>query len=392
MTPTPRSHPSHTPSPRAPASRHSSSPPPAESVILAIETSCDETACAVWADGRIVGERVYSQWRRHRQFDGVVPELASRDHLRRLLPLVAELLRECERRPTCIAYTAGPGLAGALLAGATAANALAFAWDIPAIAVDHLTGHLLSPLLSRDFAFPYVALLASGGHTQLWSVQAADNFTLLGATLDDAAGEAFDKTAILLGLGYPGGAALEKLAQKGNAGRFTLPSPAQKDLNFSFSGLKTAVRRLVEQELDAKPARTSSKTGQVPNKFLGDRGAAKHSSAKHQIAAADPETTQSVKADIAAAFQQAAAMGLAEQSARALEQTGFSRLAAVGGAAQNNTVWQQLQLQCPDADLHRPSPAHCGDNAAMIALAAAKLPVPAHQTYAFSVHPRFEYK
>ena len=318
-------------------------------IILATETSCDETACAVFAEGRILGERIYSQWRRHRQFGGVVPELASRDHLRRLLPLIADLLRECRCRPTCVAYTAGPGLAGALLAGATLANALAFAWQIPAIAVNHLTGHLLSPLLSRpDFAFPYLALLASGGHTQLWEVRAADSFRLAGATLDDAAGEAFDKTAVLLGLGYPGGAALEKLAAAGDAARFSLPSPAQKNLNFSFSGLKTAVRRLAERE--------------------------------SSVAAA---------ADIAAAFQYAAAEGMAKQAMRALRRAQLSRLAIVGGVAQNNEIWRQMRKHCAEiAEIHRPPPAHCGDNAAMIALAASLRPHPPPSDYAFSVNPR----
>lgn len=316
-------------------------------VILAIETSCDETACALFADGKIIGERVFSQWRRHRRFGGVVPELASRDHLRRLLPLVSDLRKAHRRRPTCVAYTAGPGLAGALLAGATTANALAFAWKIPAVPVNHLTGHLFSPLLSRpDFAFPYLALLISGGHTQLWEVRAADDFHLLGATLDDAAGEAFDKTAVLLGLGYPGGAALEKRAAGGDSRRFSLPSPAQKNLNFSFSGLKSAVRRLVSRE-----------------------------------SAAD-------FADIAAAFQHAAAEGLAIQSARALRRTGLSRLTAVGGVAQNGEVWRALRKHCADADLHRPHPAHCGDNAAMIALAASMRPIPPPQNYAFSIDPR----
>ena len=313
-------------------------------IILAVETSCDETACAILAGGRIIGERVYSQWRRHRQFGGVVPEIASRDHLRRLLPLIAGLLKECGVKPSQIAYTAGPGLAGALLAGATVANALAFAWRIPAIPVNHLTGHLLSPLLSRpDFAFPYIALLVSGGHTQLWEVRAADDFHLLGATLDDAAGEAFDKTAVLLGLGYPGGAALEKCAAGGDLNRFSLPSPAQKKLNFSFSGLKTAVRRLIERE----PA---------------------------------------AAADIAAAFQRAAAAGLATQAAKAIAQSGISRLAAVGGVAQNNEVWAHLQ-KLP-ADTHRPPPAHCGDNAAMIALAAFLSPSKFPQTGAFTINPR----
>ena len=316
-------------------------------VILAVETSCDETACAVWADGKITGERVYSQWRRHRPFGGVVPELASRDHLRRLLPLLSELLDECGKKPDYLAYTAGPGLAGALLAGATTANALAFAWQIPALAVNHLTGHILSPLLSRPgFAFPYIALLISGGHTQLWRAKAADNLELLGETLDDAAGEAFDKTAVLLGLEYPGGAKLEKLAAKGELGKFSLPSPAQKNLDFSFSGLKSAARRLAE---------------------------------KHPHCGAD----------IAAAFQAAAAEGLAKQAARALQKTGANRIAVVGGAAQNNTVWRALQKHCAGAEVRRPKPAHCGDNAAMIALAAALAPKKPPSNYAFNIYPRW---
>ncbi|MGI9306673.1 MAG: tRNA (adenosine(37)-N6)-threonylcarbamoyltransferase complex transferase subunit TsaD [Gammaproteobacteria bacterium] len=333
------------------ASKYALSP-----VVAAVETSCDETACAVWARGKIAGERVYSQWRLHRRFGGVVPEIAARDHIRRLLPLFAELLEECGETPDRIAYTAGPGLAGALLAGAATANALAFAWGIPAVPVNHLTGHILSPLLARpDFAFPYLALLASGGHTQIWLARGADDFSLLGATLDDAAGEAFDKTAVLLGLEYPGGAKLEKLAAKGNAQNFSLPSPAQKNLNFSFSGLKSAVRRLAAQE---------------PNRA----------------------------ADIAAAFQAAAAEGLARQAARAMQKTGAARIAAVGGVAQNNAVWRELQRQCAGADLHRPKPAHCGDNAAMIALAAAlqikktktKKPGNTQNDYAFEIYPRWQ--
>ena len=317
-------------------------------LILAVETSCDETACALLADGRLVGERIYSQWRQHRRFGGVVPELASRDHLRRLLPMIAELLNDRGQVPTHIAYTRGPGLASALLAGATVANSLACAWQIPALAVNHLHGHLLSPLLSSaNWTFPYLALLISGGHTQLWEVQTARDFGLLAATLDDAAGEAFDKTAVLLGLNYPGGAKLEKLAAKGDATRFCLPSPAQKNLNFSFSGLKSATRRLIEQY----PA---------------------------------------AAADIAAAFQHAAADGLARQTARALQTTTHVRLAVVGGVAQNNAVWRQLHKHCGGATLCRPSPAHCGDNAAMIALTALwQLSAgAANPDYAFSVCPR----
>ena len=313
-------------------------------LILAVETSCDETACALLADGRIVGEKVHSQRRRHRPFGGVVPELASRDHLRRLLPMIDELLRESPSPPTHYAYTAGPGLAGSLLAGAAVANALAFAAGRPAMAINHLAGHLLSPQLSRpDFTFPYLTLLVSGGHTQLWETRGAEDFVLLGQTLDDAAGEAFDKTAVLLGLGYPGGAALEKLAAEGDGSRFPLPSPLQPNCNFSFSGLKTAVRRLVQKESAA---------------------------AESQSAKKESPTMRHLRADIAASFQRAAAEGLARQTAAAAKKIGAKRIAVVGGVAQNNETWRRLQHHCPAADLHRPRPSHCGDNAAMIALAA----------------------
>ena len=317
--------------------------------ILALETSCDETACAFLAGGRVIGERVYSQWRRHQRYGGVVPELASRDHLRRLLPLTAELLSECGMHPTAIAYTSGPGLASALLSGATLANALAFAWSLPAVPVNHLHGHLMSPRLSRpDFAFPYMSLLVSGGHTQLWLVKSARDCRLLGETMDDAAGEAFDKTAILLGLGYPGGAKLEKLASKGDSTRFHLPSPAQKEMRFSFSGLKSAARRLVEQH---------------PNS----------------------------SSDIAAAFQRAACEGLALQSSRALKHHKTPRLAIVGGVAQNNALWQTIQRHCTGVDLHRPPPSHCGDNAAMIALSAYLDDSSESLDYSFTVSPRMSY-
>jgi len=338
--------------------------------ILAIETSCDETACALWADGRIIGERVHIQ--RHADFGGVVPEMASRAHCRHLLPMVAALLSETGIAPTHIAYTRGPGLSGALLTGAAVANALAFARGIPAVAVNHLTGHLLSPHLSvskddlpnrsaKEFKFPYLALLVSGGHTQLWEVHSPLDCRILGATLDDAAGEAFDKTAVLLGLSYPGGADLEKLAKDGDVDFVSLPSPAQPQLNFSFSGLKTAVRRQIERfEKDSAP--------------------------------------ENWRAGIAASFQKVAAEGLAKQSSAALTQTGFNRLTIVGGVAQNHAVWQALETFCKGAQLHRPHPRHCGDNAAMIAQAAAMqlqakedagMPLPVAGDYSFDVDPRW---
>ena len=328
-------------------------------IILAIETSCDETACALMTNGVLVDERVYSQWRRHAAYGGVVPELASRDHLRRLLPMIDDLLTSRQIHPTHIAYTRGPGLASALLTGATIANALAFAWNLPVIAVNHISGHILSPFIaSPDFAYPYLALLITGGHTQMWQVNSATVFDLLGETLDDAAGEAFDKTAVLLNLGYPGGAKLEKLAANGDDSCFALPSPAQKNLNFSFSGLKTTVRRLIEQH---------------------------------------PQND----ANIAASFQKTVAEGLARQVARALHERQLTRLAVVGGVAQNHTVWNLLQQQCDKDKVHlcRPNLRHCGDNAAMIAMAAflQHSPPPATATatitdsrYSFDINPRWQ--
>ena len=283
-------------------------------VFFALETSCDETACALFDTARgLLGERVFSQWRRHAAYGGVVPELASRDHLRRLLPLIDDLLRG-QPRPTAVAYTAGPGLASALLTGAATAQALAFAWELPVVAVNHLTGHLLSPLLLPDPPpFPYVALLVSGGHTQLWQVESGNTQHLLGATLDDAAGEAFDKSAVLLGLGYPGGARLERLAAKGDAAALTLPSPAQGKCDFSFSGLKTAVRRATEAE-------------------------------------------QHTAADIAAVFQQAAAAGLARQFGNAIRRCKVGQAVVVGGVAQNRHLQRVLKetAEGAGAQFHAP--------------------------------------
>lgn len=323
-------------------------------VILALETSCDETACAIYARGRgIIGEAVRSQAARHKPYGGVVPELAARDHLRALPLMTASLLKETRAAPTHIAHTAGPGLASALLAGAASASALAFARGVPSVAVNHLEGHILSPLLAQpDLPFPYTALLISGGHTQLWRATAPRQYQLLGATMDDSAGEAFDKTALLLGAGI-NGADLEKLAAKGDAMRFKLPSPAQKDLRFSFSGLKTAARRLHE---------------------------------KHPRA----------RADIAAAMQHAVAEGLAKQSRLALSQTGDKVLAAVGGAAQNKTIAAALSSAAKQkgARLTTPHPRHCGDNAAMIALTADHIITdPAahpNKNYAFRINPRWQ--
>src|SRR5713226_6049388 len=223
-------------------------------LVLGIETSCDETGVAVYDSGRgLLAHALHSQVALHDAYGGVVPELASRDHIRRLLPLIREVLHEAGAKESdldAIAYTQGPGLAGALLVGAAVANSLAFGLGIPAIGVHHLEGHLLSPLLEKNPpSFPFVALLISGGHTQLMRVSGVGEYEMLGETLDDAAGEAFDKTAKLLGLGYPGGPALAKLAESGAPGRYRLPRPmiGSGDLDFSFSGLKTAVVTLVKQ-------------------------------------------------------------------------------------------------------------------------------------------------
>ena len=301
-----------------------------QNIILAIETSCDETACALYdAKTGILDERVYSQWRRHAAYGGIVPEVAARDHLRRLLPMINDMQKHTTAKPEIIAYTRGPGLASALLVGATTAQTLATAWQLPIVAVNHLEGHLLSPLLiTPPPEFPYIALLVSGGHSQLWLVQNPGRYKRLGETLDDAAGEAFDKVAILLGLGYPGGARLERLAVTGHSGCITLPSPAQNRYDFSFSGLKTAVRRII----------------------------GKHS-----------------PANIAAAFQQTVADGLVKQINNALSDTKIKRVAIVGGVAQNAHIASRLRelANAQSAALWQPKKQHCGDNAAMIAVAAA---------------------
>src|SRR6195256_3214434 len=261
-------------------------------LILGIETSCDETGVAVY-DGGLLAHAVHSQVSMHDAYGGVVPELASRDHIRRLVPLTREVLSRAGRRTadlTGIGYTEGPGLAGALLVGASFAHALALALRIPAIGIHHLEGHLLSPLLSEPAPpFPFVALLVSGGHTQLMRVEGMGRYRLLGETQDDAAGEAFDKTAKLLGLGYPGGPALSALAERGKPGRYQLPRPmlGSGDLDFSFSGLKTAALMLVK------------------------RGG-------------DP-------ADIARAFVDAVVEVLVAKCVRALETNGLKRLVVAGG-------------------------------------------------------------
>lgn len=313
----------------------------ANMLILGIETSCDETGIAVYAAdrGRLLAHAVHSQVAMHDAYGGVVPELASRDHVRRLIPLARQVLEQAGSRPSdlgAVAYTEGPGLAGALLVGASFAHALAFVLGVPALGIHHLEGHLLSPLLSaRPPEFPFVALLVSGGHTQLMRVDGVGRYVLLGETQDDAAGEAFDKTAKLLGLGYPGGPALSGLAASGAPGRYRLPRPmiASGDLEFSFSGLKTAVLTLVRSRAPDARAR----------------------------------------ADIAREFEQAVIDVLVAKCALAMQATALTRLVVAGGVGANRPLRAALDAAAARAgfDVFYPEPELCTDNGAMIAFAAA---------------------
>jgi N6-L-threonylcarbamoyladenine synthase len=335
-------------------------------LVLGIETSCDETGVALYdTEQGVCGATLHSQVEMHQAYGGVVPELASRDHIRRMLPLLTQLLPPSTTPvvPDAIAFTQGPGLAGALLVGASIANGLGLAWDRPVIGIHHLEGHLLAPLLSTSPpSFPFVALLVSGGHTQLLQVTDIGQYTLLGETLDDAAGEAFDKTATLLGLDYPGGPAVSKLAELGTAGAVILPRPKlhSKDLDFSFSGLKTAV------------SLHSRKLGGVLN--------------------------AQAKADLARGFVDAAVDVLVAKSRLALKQTRLARLVVSGGVAANRQLRAALQLaaQHHAFDVYYPAPALCTDNGVMIAFAGAlrlqRWPQQASRDYAFGVRPRWDFE
>jgi N6-L-threonylcarbamoyladenine synthase len=306
--------------------------------VIGIESSCDETAVAVYdADLGLLSHRLHSQVAMHQAYGGVVPELASRDHVRRLLPLVREALAQANSGRQSIdgvAYTAGPGLIGALLVGAGFAHSLAFAWGKPALGIHHLEGHLLAPLLEPNPPkFPFLALLVSGGHTQLVDVAGLGEYRILGETLDDAAGEAFDKTAKLLGLPYPGGAALAKLAEAGGSDRFVFPRPMldRPGLDFSFSGLKTAA--LVA----------------LRGRVLDDE----------------------IRADVARGFQEAVVDTLAEKSRRALAAGGHRRLVVAGGVGANKRLRERLEeiTRAAGVQLYFPRTEFCTDNGAMIALA-----------------------
>ena len=337
-------------------------------LFLGIETSCDETGVALYDSERgrarplegLLAHALYSQVRMHQEYGGVVPELASRDHIRRVLPLARQVLDQAGVTATeldAIAYTQGPGLAGALLVGAGTACGMAMGLGVPALPVHHLEGHLLSPLLSElPPAFPFIALLVSGGHTQLMRVTAVGCYELLGESVDDAAGEAFDKSAKLLGLGYPGGPALSALAQSGIAGRYQLPRPllSSPNLDFSFSGLKTAVLNLVLKQ------------------------------------GAD----RSANADIAHAVEDAIVDVLVGKSMRALKQTGLERLVIAGGVSANRTLRQRLYASAAASgyQVFYPELALCTDNGAMIAFAAAcraGAKVADGTGYCFNVRPRW---
>jgi N6-L-threonylcarbamoyladenine synthase len=341
-------------------------------LVLGVETSCDETGLAVYDSGRgLLAHALHSQVALHDPYGGVVPELASRDHVRRVLPLARTVLEKSGVRQSeldGVAFTQGPGLAGALLVGAAFANSFAFGLGIPAIGVHHLEGHLLSPLLEKDPPrFPFVALLVSGGHTQLMRVGGIGDYGMLGETLDDAAGEAFDKIAKLLGLGYPGGPALARLGERGRRDRFAFPRPMLDqlhrtgDLDFSFSGLKTAVVTLLHG----------------------------------RAADGDQATLESWRADVAASFQEAVAEVLVAKARAAIERTGLGSLVVAGGVGANTRLRALLdEAAARDRfSVFYPALEFCTDNGAMIALAGAMrlfAKVPSAKDYRFTIYPRWD--
>ncbi|MEE1654075.1 tRNA (adenosine(37)-N6)-threonylcarbamoyltransferase complex transferase subunit TsaD [Brachymonas sp. G13] len=339
-------------------------------LVLGIESSCDETGVALvearpgQAVPSLLAHALHSQIDMHQAYGGVVPELASRDHIRRVVPLTRQVLVEAGRSLAdvdVVAFTRGPGLAGALLVGAGAACALAASLGKPVLGVHHLEGHLLSPFLSEDPPeFPFVALLVSGGHTQLMQVDGVGQYTLLGETIDDAAGEAFDKSAKLLGLGYPGGPALSRLAAFGNPDAYALPRPLlhSGDLNFSFAGLKTAVLTQV-RKIEGQPC-------------------------------------YQTQADLAASTQAAIVEVLVKKSLKAVDRSGLKRLVVAGGVGANSELREQLNAACRKRQVrvHYPELHLCTDNGAMIALAAAMRlqagVAQASHDYGFDVRPRWD--
>jgi len=327
--------------------------------VLGIETSCDDTGIAIYdSEQGLLAHALYSQIETHRDYGGVVPELAARDHIRKVIPLVDAVLQkaDCDKTSiTGVAYTQGPGLAGALLAGSAVAKGLAFAWNVPAVGVHHMEGHMLAPMLEdKAPEFPFVALLVSGGHTLLAEVKGIGEYQILGQTLDDAVGEAFDKTAKILGLAYPGGPAISNAAERGDAARFKFPRPMvdRPGMDFSYSGLKTSALNTVQ----------------------------KHS----------PLDSQTIN-DIAYAFQDAAVETLVIKSRRALLETGITRLVIAGGVGANLRLREQLTLMAnkEKADVFYPRIEFCTDNGAMIAYAGCQRLHQAKQDLSFQVKPRW---
>jgi N6-L-threonylcarbamoyladenine synthase len=331
--------------------------------VLGIETSCDETGVAIYdGDAGLLAHQVHSQVDLHAAYGGVVPELASRDHIRKLTPMIRLVMAEADTAPVDldgIAYTAGPGLVGALLVGAGLGRSLAWGWGIPAVGVHHMEGHLLAPLLEDPApAFPFVALLVSGGHTQLVEVAKIGRYRLLGESVDDAAGEAFDKTAKILGLPYPGGPVLAKLAEQGEAGRYVFPRPMtdRPGLDFSFSGLKTFALNAVRKELQARP------------------------------------DTEQAKADIARAFEDAVVETLAIKCRRAVAAAGVNRLVLAGGVSANRRLRARMSAMMDERGgrAFYPRPELCTDNGAMIAFAGHQRLVSGQQEpLAFTAIPRW---
>jgi len=329
-------------------------------LILGIETSCDETGVAIYdSEKGLLGHKLYSQIKLHAKYGGVVPELASRDHINYIIPLIHDLLSDYKiniQNIEAIAYTSGPGLSGALLVGSSVAESLACALGIRSIPIHHLEGHLLAPMLEdRKPKFPFIALLVSGGHSQLIHVKELGSYKIIGDTLDDAAGEAFDKTAQLLGLGYPGGAALSKLAEKG-LNHFELPRPLlhSNGLDFSFSGLKTAVLYLVRKQ---------------------------------------KKLTKEIKADIAYAFEDSITDVLVKKTIQALKQEGLKRVIISGGVGANKTLRNKIIAECNQNEFEYffPDLTFCTDNGAMIALAGSlRLNMRPKENYSFSVKPRWK--
>jgi len=316
--------------------------------ILGIETSCDETGIAVYDDEKgLLSHELYSQVKLHADYGGVVPELASRDHVRKIIPLIEKAMEDANTKPSEIdgvAFTQGPGLVGALLVGSSVGRSLAYAWNVPAVGVHHMEGHLLAPMLEDHApAFPFVALLVSGGHSMLVKVEGIGQYEVLGESIDDAAGEAFDKTAKLLGLDYPGGPLLAKLAEKGEAGHYKFPRPMtdRPGLDFSFSGLKTFAANTIR---DADLTDNTDLTAQQ---------------------------VEQTKANIAYAFQEAVVDTLIIKCKRALKQTGMKRLVIAGGVSANTMLRAEMKALMQDlkGEVFYPSLAYCTDNGAMIAYA-----------------------